>query len=94
MPSGAEKIGSLGVLPEWDLGGLFPSMSSPLVKKCLAGARVDAQELAEKYRGKIGALEANELFDLIKNYESLQDRLGRISSFSQLIYAADMGSAV
>ena len=91
MSSGMGKIGNMGILPEWDLGGLFPSMSSPLVEKCLAGARVDAQKLADKYRGKIGALEANELFDLIKDYESLQDRLGRISSFSQLIYAADMG---
>ena len=91
MSSVIKRNGDLGTLPAWDLSSLFPSISSPLVEECLASAKTDAQSLAARYRGRVSSLEAVELSALIEKYELLQDKLGRISSFSQLVYAADMG---
>ena len=85
-----KKTASLGELPEWDLGALFLGVSDPAVEESLADVLADAQALEKDFQGRIARLEGREMLSLIKSYESLQDRLGRISSFSQLIYAADM----
>jgi oligoendopeptidase F len=81
-------------LPEWDLSGLYPEMDSPQVKADLE--RSDARCLAfeEQYKGKLDALTATPdggaaLAAAITELESLEDLLGRIASFAQLVYSGD-----
>ena len=77
-------------LPEWNLGDLFPGITSPDVKASLKKSAKIAESLADRYRGHLRHLSGDQMAELVENYESLQDSLGRIMSYSQLVYAADM----
>ncbi|MCZ8044507.1 MAG: M3 family oligoendopeptidase [Beijerinckiaceae bacterium] len=85
---------SLGSLPEWDLGHLYPGMESPELKADLERAMSDSQSFAALYRGKLGALAEREdsgavLAEAVKAFEALSDRLGRIGAYAGLVYAGD-----
>ncbi len=85
---------SLGALPEWDLGHLYPGMESPELKADLERAMSDSQSFAALYRGKLGALAEREdagavLAEAVKAFEGLSDRLGRIGAYAGLVYAGD-----
>ncbi|MFY8152718.1 MAG: M3 family oligoendopeptidase, partial [Hyphomicrobiales bacterium] len=85
---------SLGALPEWDLGHLYPGMESPELKADLERAMSDSQSFAALYRGKLGALAEREdsgavLAEAVKAFEALSDRLGRIGAYAGLVYAGD-----
>jgi oligoendopeptidase F len=84
----------LGVLPEWDLGHLYPGMESPELKADLERAMSESQNFAALYRGKLGALAEREdggavLAEAVKAFEGLSDRLGRIGAYAGLVYAGD-----
>jgi oligoendopeptidase F len=84
----------LGVLPEWDLRHLYPSMESPELKADLERAMSESQNFAALYRGKLGALAEREdggavLAEAVKAFEGLSDRLGRIGAYAGLVYAGD-----
>ncbi|MHB2165487.1 M3 family oligoendopeptidase [Alsobacter sp. R-9] len=85
---------ALGDLPEWDLADLYPSMDSPAYLADLERAEKDCKAFADRYRGKLEALLAGPepaaaLFEAVKRYEGIEDRLGRIISFAGLVYAGD-----
>ena len=84
----------LGEMPEWDLSDLYSgptcdrlSADIQLSEKLVAGFQNDYQgniiELAGQENG--GA----ELGQAVKRYEEINDLLGRIASFGQLLYSFD-----
>jgi len=77
----------LGNLPEWNLSDLYPAIGSPELEKDLELSTKEAEEFASTYRGKLNSPET--LFTAIKQFEVLQDRLGRIGSFAGLSYASN-----
>jgi oligoendopeptidase F len=81
----------LGALPEWNLDDLFPGMDSPEYKAALAAAEKDSAAFAERYRGNLADLagDGDKLAEVVKAYEELEDRLGRIMSYAGLIHAGD-----
>jgi oligoendopeptidase F len=84
----------LGALPEWNLDDLYPGMQSPEYAADLVRADAEAKAFEEKYRGKLAALAAgpdggDRLAEAVKDYEALDDRLGRIMSYAGLIHAGD-----
>ena len=86
--------GRAEALPEWDLSGLYPGIESPQVKADLE--RSDAQCLAfeERYKGKLETLATaldggTALADAIRELEAIEDLLGRIASFAQLVYSGN-----
>ena len=82
-----------GALPEWDLGDLYPSMDGPELKSDLARAAAAAEAFETKAKGRLAALvaagDAAGLLALVKDYEGLQDLLGRIGSYAGLVYCGD-----
>jgi len=83
---------NLGNLPEWDLSDLYPAIDSAELKKDLESSTKEAGEFADSYRGKLEEFAKNSpetLFAAIKQFEVLQDRLGRIGSFAGLSYASN-----
>ena len=82
----------LGNLPEWDLSDLYPAIGSAELEKDLELSTKEAEEFASTYRGKLEEYAKNSpetLFTAIKQFEVLQDRLGRIGSFAGLSYASN-----
>jgi len=93
---------ALGALPEWDLADLYASISAPEVRRDLDRAKTSAQDFEETYKGKLEpafsdgsdiAAAAETLLAAIRDYEALEDLLGRLISFAGLVYSGDTTDA-
>ena len=74
--------------PVWDLGDLYPGLDDPRVESDLASLDAESAELEQRYKGKLAELDGDALAGLIERYEALEDRIGRVFSFAQLLFAA------
>jgi len=79
-------------LPEWNLADLYPGMQSPELADDLAKARELASAFQSRWRGKLAEevrATDGKLADAVKQYEELEELLGRIISYAGLIYSGD-----
>ena len=95
-PSKAPKIADtrFGALPEWNLNDLYPGLDSPELKRDLEQADADCALFEEAYKGRLAALAAGDraghmLADALRQYEAIDDRLGRLISYASLVYAGN-----
>jgi oligoendopeptidase F len=88
--SGASPFGPL---PEWDLADLYPSIDGPEVAADLARGLDLCRAFEAKAKGRLGEIVAAggaaELTALVRDYEAIQDLLGRVGSYAGLVYAGD-----
>jgi oligoendopeptidase F len=77
-------------LPEWDLGDLYASPEAPEIEADLERARNEAEQLETEAKGKLAGMEGDALAALIVRYEAIEERLGRIMSYAQLVHATRM----
>lgn len=84
---------ALGALPEWNLADLYPGMDAPEVRADTDKAIGWAKAFEENAKGKLAGLaEAGagaRLALLVKEYEALQELLGRLMSYAGLVYSGD-----
>jgi oligoendopeptidase F len=78
-----------GALPSWDLSDLYPSPDSPLVQEDLARAEKAAKSFAQAHAGTLASLSGAALAAVITEYERIQEILGRVGSYAQLLFAED-----
>nr|WP_245198785.1 M3 family oligoendopeptidase [Jiella mangrovi] len=79
-------------LPEWNLADLYPAMDSPELAADLAKARETATAFQDRWRGKLAEAAASQegnLVEAIREYERLEELLGRIISYAGLVYSGD-----
>ena len=76
-------------LPVWNLSDLFPGRDSPQLAAALDSAEADAKAFAAKYAEKLAGLSGAALGAAIGEYEKLEERLARLTSFADLTYAGD-----
>jgi oligoendopeptidase F len=76
-------------LPTWNLSDLYPSPDSPQLAADLARAETDAKAFAASYAGKLAGLSGEALATAIGEYERIEERLGRVMSYAQLLFAGD-----
>lgn len=84
----------LGKLPEWALADLYDGPGSPKLKADLATSERAAEAMQERYAGKLsGLLDGGKggaaLAQAVREFEALNDIMGRIVSYASLLYAAD-----
>ena len=93
---GGAAAAALGDLPEWNLGDLYPAPDSDDVKRDLSEGAAEAKRLKETYQGKLAetAKDGAELLKVVKAYEALADRLGKLGSYAGLLYAANQSDPV
>ncbi len=77
---------AIGTLPEWDLSDLYAGMDDASITKDLARGTDLAARFAEAYNGNIAEFSAEKLAKAIGEYEILQDLLGKLSTYGQLLY--------
>src|SRR5262245_9829947 len=85
-PKGREK------LPEWNLSDLYPALDAPEVKRDLERAEQECKAFEQDYKGKLAGLAGQggaALAEPVKRYEALDDLMGRLGSYAQLVYAGD-----
>lgn len=88
--SSARAEADLGDLPEWNLADLYPAMDSEVFRRDLAQVQSDAKAFSATYKGRLAAMAADgTLVEAIRRYEALDDVLGRILSFADLVYVGD-----
>ena len=80
-------------LPSWDLSDLYPAPDSPAIEADLARAATDAKAFAAAYAGKLAGLTGAALADSIAAFERIEETLGRLGSYAQLLFAADSTDA-
>ena len=83
------NLAHLDPLPAWDLSDLYPSADSPLVTADLLKAEQAAKMFAQTYNGTLAGLAGGDLAAAINGYESIQEGLGRVASYAQLLFAGD-----
>lgn len=74
--------------PRWDLSDLFAGPDDPRVAALLSEAEAAAEALEARGKGRLRELGAEELGRLVADYEALQERLGRVTSYASLLFAA------
>lgn len=80
-------------LPTWDLSALYSGLKDPAIAADIARLKKDATGFAKKYQGQIGKLAPDALAGAVAAYEKMQDAIGKLGSYAQLVYAADMSDA-
>jgi oligoendopeptidase F len=83
----------LGDLPTWDLGDLYPDPDCAAIEDDLARCESEAMAFRKAYQDALAGLDGAALGAAIAAYEAIQESLGRVSSYAQLVYAADMSDA-
>jgi oligoendopeptidase F len=81
---------TLGELPRWDLSDLFPGSDSPELTSALAQLGEDAAAFRRDYEGKVARLSGAQLSAAIARCEALEESLGRVTSYAQLVYSSNI----
>ncbi len=79
-------------LPVWDLSDLYASPDDPRIETDFAWATDAAAALVAATQGKLAGLTSAAFADALRRYEALDERLGKLGSYAQLLYAQDMSS--
>ncbi len=96
MPEGLqekplEKIESaLGSLPEWDLSDLYKGPDDSKLADDLKEVEAEATSFRGRYEGGLAKLSGPGLAEALEIFQVLQERLGRVMSFAQLLHSGDM----
>jgi oligoendopeptidase F len=85
----AEGMRKTAALPVWDLSDLYAAPGDARIIADLAAAEADAKTFEAGIKGKIPALTGAEMARAIATYEAIEERLGRVMSFAQLLFSAD-----
>ena len=76
-------------LPAWDLSDLYASPDDPRIKADLDHAEQAAKDFAMSRSGTLASLPGSGLGAAIAEYERIQELLGRVGSYAQLLFAGD-----
>jgi oligoendopeptidase F len=96
LPDGPVQGGTTGAadhLPSWDLADLYDSIDSPALVRDLAEAKAKAAAFRSAFAGKLGALSGAELAAALSRFEAIEETLGRIMSYAQLLFSSDSSDA-
>jgi len=89
----AAKAKDLGDLPEWNLADLYTGINAPELNADMERAAAESQAFESRWKGQLaeeaarGA--AGQLGIALRDYEGLEELIGRIASYAGLVYAGD-----
>ncbi len=82
-----EKTGAENI--HWDLSDLYDSIEDKELKKDREKVLEMADAFSQKYKGKLGDLEAFEFYEALQQYEAIIEIIGKIGSYANLIWSTD-----
>lgn len=86
----AEQIKELDGLPVWDLDDLYSGIDDPRFGADFSAAGQAAKDFAKNYQGRLTDLDGAAFGKAIRDYEALEELLGRLMSYAQLVYVTQM----
>jgi len=86
-------------LPEWDLADLYAAIDAPEVGHDLDRAERECRAFEDTYKGRLAELLGGPrggaaLATAIEQYETLEELIGRLTSYAYLVHAADTADPV
>jgi oligoendopeptidase F len=93
MPQAIIAAETEAALPRWDLSDLYPAPDSPPVEADFARADQEARAFADAYAGKLTDMSGAALAAAIGEYEHIEEILGRLMSYAQLLFSGDSTDA-
>ena len=84
------KAEAIGVLPTWNLADLYSDPASDNIQRDARDAADAAQLFAETYQGRVATLQQNDFSRAVETFESINESLGRVASYAQLLHAGDL----
>src|SRR5579883_2665918 len=88
-PADAASSQQVEPLPSWDLTDLYPDPTSPRVEADFTAAEQAARAFAAAHRGRLATLSGSALAAAITEYERIEEILGRLMSYAQLLFSGD-----
>ncbi len=88
-PDAAAQTAQPEALPSWDLSDLYPGPNSPAVQSDLAKAEAAAKSFAAAHAGRLAPMSGAVLAAAIAEYERIEEILGRLMSYAQLLFSGD-----
>jgi len=76
-------------LPSWDLSDLYKGAEDAALTADLAWAEEQASAFQERLSGQLAGLSGDALAKALLEYEAIEEVLGRVMSFAQLLFAGD-----
>ena len=80
-------------LPVWSLQDLYEGFDAKDMTADQEFVRKVAEDLAKQWKSRLHDASAKDLADIISRYEVICEKLGRMTSFTDLAFAADMSEA-
>jgi len=80
-------------LPAWDLSDLYAAPTDPRIEADLTAAEAEARAFNTAHAGRVGALSGDALAAAIASYERIEEVLGRVMSYAQLVFSGDAQSS-
>jgi oligoendopeptidase F len=80
--------------PSWDLSDFYASTKDKKITADLKKIATESKKFATQFQSKVEKLNAEQLFLAIKKYEEIGQEIGKISSYSQLLYASDLSNQI
>ena len=77
-------------LPLWDLSEIYKDIKDPMIKNDLKDIKNLSKEFLKKWKGKIKDLNSEEFVDCIDQYQNLNEKIYKIGTHSNLIFATNM----
>ena len=77
-------------LPLWDLSEIYKDIKDPMIKNDLKDIRKLSKDFLKKWKGKIKDLNSQEFVDCIDQYQNLNEKIYKIGTHSNLIFATNM----
>lgn len=78
----------------WDLSDLYSSPDDPRIAADQATLTQQAEAFSKRYKGRLNTLSAFDLATLITEYETINDTMGRLSSYAYLLWSTNTEEAV
>lgn len=79
-------------VPEWNLSDFYSSPKDKRISLEIKNIEKASEKFSKDFVGKISKLSPSQLLKAIQTYEKISEQIGKISSYSYLIYAADLSN--
>ncbi len=80
-------------LPGWNLDELYTAPDAPAIRADLEWAGTRAKDFNAAYAGRLAELDGGEFGRAIARFETILERLHKIMSYAQLVFAGDMSNS-
>ncbi len=80
-------------LPSWNLADLYEAPDSPQVKADLDEAERRALAFSDGFAGRLAGLDGRALAGAMEAFQAVDETLGRVMSYAQLLFSADSTNA-